>query len=452
MGWPEKTPDYSRYMPSNVLVTGFDIIFFWVARMIMMSKHLTGQIPFKHVYIHGLILDAQGQKMSKSRGNTLDPVDIIDGVDLETLIQKRTEGLMNPEQASQIEKTTRQNFPNGIEAYGADALRFTMAAYATPGRNMNFDLARCGGYRNFCNKLWNATRFVLMNVEGHNLDKAGFELSYVDHWIISELNKFKKTVAKAFADYRFDLLANAIYHFVWDVYCDWYLEMAKVQLQQGTEDQQRGTRRTLIKVLESLLRIAHPIIPFITEELWQKVALAAGVMTKSQHTSISIRPYPQASDSQINQEAINQVEDLQAHVEAVRVLRGEMQLSPAERVPLYAVGDAEKLNSYAPYLKALAKLSEVEIVDKLPDLGFPVQSLGQSQLMLKVEIDVEAELARLDKEAQRLQGEIAKAEAKLNNENFVNKAPAAVVEQEKERVKKFGEQLAQVKDQMAKLG
>ncbi|OFS83034.1 valine--tRNA ligase [Oligella sp. HMSC05A10] len=451
MGWPEKTPDYNRYMPSNVLVTGFDIIFFWVARMIMMSKHLTGQIPFKQVYIHGLILDAQGQKMSKSKGNTLDPVDIIDGVDLETLIKKRTEGLMNPQQAAQIEKTTRANFPTGIEPYGADALRFTMAAYATPGRNMNFDLNRCGGYRNFCNKLWNATRFVLMNVEGHSLDKSEFELSFVDRWIISELHKFKKVVAKAFADYRFDILANAIYHFVWDVYCDWYLEMAKVQLQNQNEALQRGTRRTLINVLESLLRIAHPVIPFITEELWQKVALAAGVMTKSQKTSISIRPYPQANDSLIDENAIAMAEDLQAHIEAIRVLRGEMQLSPAERVPLLAVGDADKLTSYAPYLRALAKLSEVQIVDELPDLGFPVQSLGQSQLMLKVEIDKEAELARLTKELQRLEGEIAKAQAKLNNQNFVSKAPIAVVEQEKERVVKFGEQLVQVKEQMAKL-
>ena len=451
MGWPEKTPDYSRYMPSNVLVTGFDIIFFWVARMIMMSMHLTGQIPFKEVYIHGLILDAQGQKMSKSKGNTLDPVDIIDGVDLETLIKKRTQGLMNPEQASQIEKNTRKNFPDGIEAYGADALRFTMAAYATPGRNMNFDLNRCGGYRNFCNKLWNASRFVLMNVEGHNLEKSEFELSFADRWIISELHKFKKTVAKAFGDYRFDILANAIYHFVWDVYCDWYLEIAKVQLQNGNEAQQRGTRRTLINVLESLLRIAHPIIPFITEELWQKVALAAGVMTKSQKTSISIRPYPLANDKLIDEEAIAIAEDLKAHVEAIRVLRGEMQLSPAERVPLLAVGNAEKLNSYVPYLKALAKLSDIQIVDELPDLGFPVQSLGQSQLMLKVEIDKEAELARLGKEAERLQGEITKAQAKLNNANFVQKAPPAVVEQEKERVSKFGEQLVQVKEQMAKL-
>lgn len=451
MGWPEKTPDFARYMPSNVLVTGFDIIFFWVARMIMMSKHLTGQIPFKEVYIHGLILDAQGQKMSKSRGNTLDPVDIIDGVDLETLIKKRTAGLMNPEQATQIEKATRNNYPDGIQAYGADALRFTMAAYATPGRNMNFDLNRCGGYRNFCNKLWNATRFVLMNVEGHQLKKADFELSFADRWIVSELHKFKKAVAKAFADYRFDILANTIYHFVWDIYCDWYLEIAKVQLQNGTEQQQRGTRRTLINVLESLLRIAHPVIPFITEELWQKVALAAGVMTKSQKTSISIQPYPLADESLIDNQAVALAEDLKAHVEAIRVLRGEMQLSPAERVPLLAVGDAQKLNDFAPYLKALAKLSEVQIVDELPDLGFPVQSLGQSQLMLKVEIDKEAELARLNKEAQRLEGEIAKAQGKLSNENFVSKAPAAVVEQEKERVAKFGEQLAQVKEQMAKL-
>ncbi|WKU18525.1 valine--tRNA ligase [Advenella alkanexedens] len=452
MGWPEETPDYKRYLPSSVLVTGFDIIFFWVARMIMMSMHLTGQIPFKFVYVHGLILDANGQKMSKSKGNTLDPVDLIDGIELEPLVAKRTSGLMNPKQAAKIEKETRKEFPDGIEAYGADALRFTMAAYATLGRNMNFDLKRCGGYRNFCNKLWNASRFVLMNVEGHDLSgKDGVELSFADHWILSQLQRTLAEAEKGFKDFRFDNIANAIYHFVWDEYCDWYVELAKVQIQQGTLAQQCGTRQTLINVLETILRLAHPIIPFITEELWQKVALIAGKRKANETTSISIQPYPLPDSQQIHEQAEASLKQLKAQVEAVRALRGEMNLSPAQKVPLYAQGNASLLARNAPYLQALGKLSQVDIVNKLPDLGAPVQILEDTHLMLNVEIDVEAELARLDKEAKRLENEIAKANGKLGNEKFVARAPAAVIEQEKERLANFSELLAKINEQKNRL-
>lgn len=463
LGWPHPEGDektaYDLYLPSTVLVTGYDILFFWVARMVMMTRHFTGRVPFKNVYIHGLVRDAEGKKMSKSEGNTLDPLDIIQGIDLEHLIEKNTRGLRQPEKAPIVEAKLRKNYPNGIAAHGADALRFTMAAYATLGRNVNFDLKRAEGYRNFCTKLWNATRFVLMNVEGKDCGvgttaNEPMQFSFVDKWIISEFERTVKEVTTAYEDYRLDNAANAIYSFVWNQYCDWYVELSKVQL-RGSEAEQRATRHTLVTVLEAVLRLAHPIIPFITEELWQKVSVTAGVRKADEDAFLMLQTYPTFDAAKVDADAVARMTTIQAQIDSIRNLRSEMKLPPSQKMPLLISGPEAECAAAAPYLQQLARLESVTHVEDLQQAAqgsvAPVAIVGDFKLMLKVEIDVKAERERLSKEAARLAGEVKKCQSKLGNERFVSKAPAAVVDTEKKRLAEFTALLAKVEEQLSKL-
>ncbi len=449
LGWPEKTKDLETFLPSSVLVTGFDIIFFWVARMIMMALHFTGKVPFRHVYINALVYDAEGQKMSKSKGNTLDPIDLIDGIALSDLIEKSTVGLLRADHKGRIEKYIKTHYPDGILSFGADALRFTFASLATYAQTLNFDLSRCEGYRNFCNKLWNASRFVLMNVEGKDCgleEQAPVELSSWDRWIVSTLQRAEREVEAGFAEYRFDNVASTVYRFVWDEYCAWYVEVAKQQLQSQNDKVLRGTRRTLVRVLEAALRLAHPIIPFITEELWQKVAPLVG---KTGGT-VMLAPYPKFQPEKIDEAAEADIATAKDVVNAGRNLRSELKTqSQYSTSSFFITGNPSSATTTA--FSALVRQSELKIVDNLPDSESPVAVSGKHRIMLRVEIDPASERARLEKEISRLEGEVAKAKAKLANPKFVERARAAAVNQERERLANFGATLEKLRPQLDKL-
>ena len=450
LGWPSETDELKAFLPSNVLVTGYEIIFFWVARMIMMTTHFTGKVPFKDVYIHGIVRDHEGKKMSKSEGNVIDPVDLIDGIDLDKLLVKRTTGLRKPETAPKVEEATKKLFPEGIPSMGADALRFTMASYASLGRSVNFDFKRAEGYRNFCNKIWNATNFVLMNTENQDCgqdETQPLAYTFADQWIIGRLQQTEAAAAEAFETYRFDLAAQTLYEFVWNDYCDWYIELAKVQIQTGCPTTQRTTRRTLVRVLEAALRLLHPIIPFITEELWQAVAPLANAKTTD---SIMLAAYPKADPEKIVQAAFDQMAQLQDLIGAVRNLRGEMGIAPNVKAPLFVEGSVPE--ALLKYLPALTRLTEAKTVDRLPESeDAPVAVCNGARLMLKVEIDKAAETARLSKEAEKLQKALDKLNAKLSKPGYTEKAPVHLVEKDKADLAELEDKMAKVQNQLAKL-
>ncbi|HUX81752.1 MAG TPA: valine--tRNA ligase [Halothiobacillus sp.] len=464
LGWPEKTEELAAFYPTSVLVTGFDIIFFWVARMVMMGKYFAGDVPFREVYVHGLIRDAQGQKMSKSKGNVLDPIDLIDGIDLEALVAKRTAGLMQPAMAKRIEKDTRKEFPDGIPAFGTDAMRFTFAALATTGRDIRFDLGRIEGYRNFCNKLWNASRFVAMQCEdqdtglGDDPVTQAITLGDADRWIISRLQQCEAEVSRHFADYRFDLAAHALYEFTWNEYCDWYLEFTKPALKQGDAATQRGTRRTLVRVLETLLRLLHPIIPFITETIWQRVAPMAGIDTSAPTSSIMGRPYPQADEGRISTEALESVEWLKQVILGVRHIRAEMDIAPGKPLAILVTqASAEEQARFARFgdlLSGVGRISSVTPLaegEALPEAAMALVGSMQMHIPLAGLIDKEAELARLDREIGKIEAELVKARGKLDNPGFADRAPPAVVAQERERVEKFAASLGELMSQRERI-
>ncbi len=456
LGWPEKTPELAKHYPTSVLVTGFDIIFFWVARMIMMGLKFQGEVPFREVYIHGLVRDAEGQKMSKSKGNVLDPIDLIDGIDLEALIKKRTSGLMQPHLAKKIDQATRKHFPDGIPSFGTDALRFTFASLASTGRDIRFDLARTEGYRNFCNKLWNAARFVLMNTEDQDNGLSGHacEFSQADKWISSRLNQVIISTCEAIENYRFDLAAQTIYEFTWNEYCDWYLELSKISLQSDNTALQRGTRKTLLTILEALLRITHPLMPFITEEIWQRIAPLAGV----QGDTIMLQPYPEADDEQINQQAIDEINWVMAFILGIRRIRGEMNIAPGKPLSVLLQNGSENdqaiLNANKHYLLKLGRLESITWLgenDTAPESAIAL--VGNMKILIPMAglIDKKAELARLEKEILKLQKDLPRIEGKLNNPKFIDKAPAEVIEKERNKLKTLQTTLVNLEQQLTKI-
>ncbi|MDI1229689.1 MAG: valine--tRNA ligase [Methylobacter sp.] len=456
LGWPEQTPELAKHYPTSVLVTGFDIIFFWVARMIMMGLKFQGEVPFKEVYIHGLVRDAEGQKMSKSKGNVLDPIDIIDGIELEALVAKRISGMMQPHLAKKIEQDTRKHFPDGIQSYGTDALRFTFASLASTGRDIRFDLARTEGYRNFCNKLWNAARFVLMNTEeqDNGLSDAPCAYSQVDRWITSRLHQVTAVTTNAIDNYRFDLAAQALYEFTWNEYCDWYLELSKISLQSDDEALQRGTRKTLLTVLESILRLAHPIMPFITEEIWQRVAPLAGIKADT----IMLQPYPVADEAQIDANAIAETNWVMSFILGVRRIRGEMNIAPSKPLPILlqsgSDADQQSLANNRIYLQKLGRLESITWLnadDATPESAMAL--VGEMKILIPMAglIDKEAELARLDKEIQKIHNDLPRVEGKLNNPAFVDKAPQEVIDKEKAKLADLRSILNNLEEQQRKI-
>ncbi|AFU98340.1 valine--tRNA ligase [Simiduia agarivorans] len=457
LGWPENTEELKTFHPTDVLVTGFDIIFFWVARMIMLTLHFRKEIPFHTVYVHGLVRDSQGQKMSKSKGNVLDPIDLIDGIDLESLVAKRTAGMMQPHLRDKIEKQTRKEFPDGINAYGTDALRYTYYSLASTGRDIKFDVGRIEGFRNFCNKIWNATNYVLMNCEDQDCGADGsadYELSLADKWIISKLQETEIAVAEGVESYRLDLASQALYDFVWNEYCAWYLELSKPVLwdDNASAAQKKGTRRTLIRVLEVILRLAHPLMPFITEEIWQKVKTLAG----QSGDTIMHQPYPVADTSKIDAAAIADLEWIKQAVVAVRNIRGEMNIAPGKAIPVLVVNantdDLRRIEENRPFLTKLANLESIAPLEGEAPMS-ATALVGKMELLVPMAglIDTAAELARLDKEIEKLTKEVVKTEGKLNNPKFVDKAPTEVVDKERERLADFQASIAKLTEQKAKM-
>ena len=458
LGWPDKTEALKTFYPTSVLVTGFDIIFFWVARMIMMGLKFMDDIPFREIYIHGLVRDAHGQKMSKSKGNVLDPIDLIDGIELETLVAKRRAGLMQPEMADKIDKITRKDFPDGIPAFGTDALRFTFAALASTGRDINFDLGRIEGYRNFCNKLWNAARYVLMNTEGKDCGQHGGDvlLSAADRWIISLLQQTEQQVINGIDTYRFDLAAQAIYTFIWDEYCDWYLELSKPVLTnpESTEAALRGTRKTLVRVMETVLRLIHPLTPYISEEIWQRMAPLAGV----EGDTIMRQPYPAADTDKIDHEAISEIEWIKDFIISVRKIRSGMNIDPRKMLPVLLQGgsatDKDRLDNNLHYIVSVGRVESATWLndsDEAPESSTALLDNMKLLIPLAGLIDKDAEVARLAKELERKISELERCETKLSNSSFVDKAPAAVVEKEQLKASELKNAIDSLQEQQQKI-